>query len=267
MDEKISREIENLLQTNTFSFSRLNLFENCAFAWFLKYVVKIEQEDTLPLMLGKAVHKAIEMKMTGSEDKQALLEGWKEVEYYPFDLDEYQKLFSRANVMKGEAESPNVNVELHFKLPLDSSEGSPVIQGFIDVYREIFSTYSFTDWKSNRVMYEPLDTMQLPLYAWAISVIHNVSSVTGTLFFLRFFKDNVKTMTFTETHMEQARKWALELAEQINSALKRYYVLGEKLENTFPAKPNKGCANCPFANICVINYPNISKSEGVFASE
>ena len=266
MDERMRQEIESLLKTNTFSFSRLSLFDRCAYAWFLKYVLKIEEEESLPLMLGKAVHKAIEMKMTGSEDKQALLEGWKEVDYYPFDLEEYQKLFSRANVGKGEANSPNVNVELHFKLPLDQSEGGPLIQGFIDVYQEIFSTYSFTDWKTNRVMYEPLDTMQLPLYAWAISKIYNVTRVTGTLFFLRFFKDNVKTMTFTEKHMEDARKWALELAETVNSSLKQY-LNGTKFEKSFPAQPNPGCSNCSFAHICVSNYPKISESEGVFASE
>lgn len=256
--------IEKLLKEQVFSYSRLTLFEECPYKWFLKYVEKIEEGDSLPLMFGKAVHKAIEEKMLGKSDKEALLEGWKEVEYYSFNLIEYEALFRRANVMKGEAvHNPNVATERHFVLPLDG-EGSPQIQGYIDVTRLIFGTYNFTDWKTNRVMYDPMDTMQLALYAWALSQIHNVTEVTGTLFFLRFFKENVKSKIFRKHEMEAARVWALNLAKTIQSALKDFHTGKQTFEKCFPAKANPGCGTCPFADICVSNYPIISKSEGVF---
>jgi hypothetical protein len=265
MEQKeLSPHVESLLQNQVFSFSRLKLFEGCPYRWFLKYVEKIEESEALPLMLGKAVHKAIEEKMLGKSDKEALLEGWKEVTYYPLDLIEYESLYRRANVVKGDALRPNVEVEKHFTLPLDG-EGSPRIQGFIDVIRQIFGSYSFTDWKTNRMMYDPMENMQLALYAWALSKIYGVSEISGTLFFLRFFKDNAKTMTFKKEEMEEARLWALEVSNHINSAMNDYYVANADFDGCFPAKANPGCANCPYADICMLNYPKIS--EGVFASE
>jgi RecB family exonuclease len=263
MESTLSQAIEQLLKDNLFSYSRLKLFEECPYRWFLKYVLKLEEGETLPLMFGKAVHKAIEEKMLGKTDKEALLEGWKEVEYYSFNLIEYEALFRRANVSQGEANRPNVDTEQHFVLNLEG-EGSSQIQGYIDVTRRIFGTLSFTDWKTNRVKYEPMDNMQLALYAWALAHIHNVTEVTGTLFFLRFFKDNAKTFTFKKQEMENARQWALNLANAINLALTELLAGRKSLEECFPARANQGCANCPFADICLFNYPKIKIVEGVF---
>lgn len=262
-ESEFKQHVAKMMKEQVFSFSRLKLFESCPFRWYLKYVLKNEEGESLPLMLGKAVHKAIEEKLLGKSDKESLLEGWKEVDYYPIDLFEYEKLFQRANVVRGDSLRPTVEVEKHFTLPLDG-EGSPKLQGFIDLVQQIFGLYSFTDWKTNRVSYEPMDNMQLALYAWALSIIYNVSEVTGTLFFLRFFKDNVKTHTFKKADMEAARQWALNLANEINSRLEDVFVHNKDMASCFPAKSNNGCANCPFAVECLTNYPNILKSEGVF---
>lgn len=264
MNEKeFNLHVKELMNNQVFSFSRLKLFESCPYRWFLRYVMKIEESEALPLMLGKAVHKAIEEKMLGKTDKEALLEGWAEVEYYPLDLVEYEALFKRANVTRGSAQKSDVEVEKHFTMPLNG-QGSPKIQGYIDVILRIFGTVSFTDWKTNRLKYDPLDNMQLALYAWALSQIYNVTEVTGTLFFLRFFKDNAKTFTFRRAEMEKARLWALNLANEVNSSLNRHFVQKEQLSDCFPALANEGCRNCPFATQCVMNFPNIQKNKGVF---
>lgn len=264
IDVEFQERVQSLLDEQVFSYSRLKLFEECPFRWYLKYVEKTEEEEALPLMLGKAVHKAIEEKLIGKSDKDALIEGWKEVEYYPFDLIEYEALFRRANVVRGSGTDSDVDVEYHFTLPLDGTN-SPKVQGYIDLVRQIFGSYEFTDWKTNRVKYEPTDNMQLALYAWAVSKIYNVPEVTGTLFFLRFYKDNAKTKTFSEIEMEYARKWAFQLAKEINTSLEGFFVALQPFESCFPATPNSGCANCPFADKCLVSYPNISK--GVFYGE
>ncbi|MFS0783483.1 PD-(D/E)XK nuclease family protein [Bacillus sp. 1P06AnD] len=245
------------------SFSRLTLFENCPYRWFLKYVKKKEESDSLPLLLGKAVHKAIEEKMLGKTDKEALLEGWSEVDYYPLDLVEYETLFRRSNVVRGEAHSLNVEVEKHFTLPLDPKYTIRV-QGYIDVFKQIFGTYSFTDWKTNRFMYDPMDNRQLALYAWAISQMYNVTEVSGTLFFLRYFKDNAKTVLFKQREMEIARQWAFNLAMDIHATLINFFEQKKSLAACFPATSNPGCSNCPFSVQCISTYPHISKGEGVF---
>ncbi|MFY0520540.1 RecB family exonuclease [Lysinibacillus sp. UGB7] len=249
--------IQKLLKERTFSFSRLTLYEDCPFAYFLRYVEEIETVDSLPLAFGKATHRAIEEKMKGAGDKEALITGWKEVDYYPFDLEEYEKVYRRADVERGEAINSNVQTEIHFKLQLEDNQNSPYVQGFVDVHSIIYGNHSFIDWKTNRVMYDPLETMQLPLYSWAIGKIYNVTSVRGTLYFLRFYRNNQKTALFDQKDMEKARIWALGLANQTLESLENFRC-GQSLEEAFPARANMRCANCPFAYICVDKYANIT---------
>lgn len=242
-----------------FSFSRLSLFDACKFKWFLRYVLKVAEKDVLPLALGKAVHRAIELKMFGSDDKEALLGGWREAEFYPFDLKEYQQLYNRAPVLKGEANQEGVEVEKHFVLPLDGKD-SPRVQGFIDEIRRPFGELEFKDWKTNRVMYEPTDTMQLALYAWALSQMYDdVEEISGTLFFLRFRKNNVKRFVFNRKHMERARLWALYTAKSIEASLDAVKADPDAVSDYFPATPCKECSTCSFAAICTEKYPKIEK--------
>lgn len=253
--------VQQLLNDQVFSYSRLKLFEDCPYRWFLKYVERIEQDDVLPLMLGKAVHAAIESKMNGLSDKDALLNGWEEVDYFDFDLHEYERLFQNANVQRGEALNDNVEVERHFTIHLDGDD-SPRLQGYIDVIRTLFGAYEIIDWKTNRVIYEPMDNMQLALYAWAISKTHNVTDVTGTLFFLRFYREKRKSKLFRSEEMESARKWALDIANAVTQGLDDYFNHDKPMGDCFPAKAHSGCATCPFADRCLNENPKIS--EGVF---
>lgn len=255
----VQKNIDLLIEERTFSFSRLSIIEECLYLYYLKYVEQVPVDDeTLPLALGKAVHKAIEEKLKGADDKQALLSGWKEVEYYPFDLVEYETLFRNSNVKKGEALNGDVQTEIHFKLPLDEKSDSPYIQGYIDYLRNVFNMYDFQDWKTNRIMYEPTDTFQLPLYAWSISKLYNVESVSGALYFLRFYRDRRKSKVFMKDDMENARQWALSLANKALNSLKSFK-MGKPLEEAFPPTLNKRCMYCPFAYICLSTYESIEK--------
>ena len=254
----IRKNVEVLLDERTFSFSRLSLIEQCLYAYFLKYVEQVKvDEDKSYLMLGKAVHKAIEEKIKGLDDKQALLAGWKEVDFYPLNLEEYERLFRQAKVSRGEALSEFAKTELHFKIPLSDKADTPYLQGFIDYLREVFGSYDFTDWKTNRSMYETTETYQLALYAAALHYMYGVQYVTGTLYFLRYFKNNRKSKSFTLNDMNAALKWALDIAED---TLQRLSDLNEGLKNieeAFPPSLNDKCSFCPFAHICVNQYPNI----------
>lgn len=262
LPKRVQKNVDSLLKERTFSFSRLSIIESCMFLYFLKYVEQLsENGEVLPLVLGKAVHKAIEGKLKGLDDKQALLSGWKEVDYYPFELSEYELLYRRADVQRGEALSDLIKTEFYFKLPLENSSDSPVIQGYIDYLRQVFGRYDFNDWKTNRIMYEPTDTNQLPLYAWAISKIYNVDSVTGTLSFLRFYRNRKKSRVFHHQDMEQARKWALNLARKALNSLENLQKGKSSVSKAFPPTLNEHCGNCPFAHVCVSAYENIENQK------
>jgi CRISPR/Cas system-associated exonuclease Cas4 (RecB family) len=257
---EVQENIESLLNERTFSFSRLSLIENCLYAYFLKYVEQISVDDEKDyLMLGKAVHKAIEEKLKGLDDKQALIAGWKEVDYHPFNLEEYEWLFRQSKVIRGEALGEYAQTEIHFKIPLTDKPFTPYLQGYIDYLRVVYGSYDFTDWKTNRKMYEPSETYQLALYAVAVNVLYGVTRVTGTLHFLRFYKSARKTHTFTEIDMIKAKTWASDLAFDTLQRLSDLKDGLKTVEEAFPPKLNDKCSYCPFAHICVSKYPNAVK--------
>ncbi len=225
-----------------FSYSRLNMYDECPFRFFKKYVEGYEEPTTLPLALGKAVHKTVEDKINGVGHSEAVLNGYAESEFHPeVTYKEISELASRAKIY------PNMGMtEVYFELPLDDCENAPKIRGYIDVLG--YDGKFITDWKTNRVMYDVLDTFQIGLYAWATHKIYQVSKVVGTLFFLRFRK--ASTHVFDLMDMEKARIWALGLATSIDSKLDLYAMVPEHVEKIFPARPSSNCRHCPFALEC-----------------
>ncbi|KRG16870.1 hypothetical protein ACA29_03050 [Lederbergia galactosidilytica] len=184
-----------------FSFSRLSLYESCPYRFYKKYVLGHKEPTTLPLALGKAVHKAIENKINGIKHSEAILNGLIEADFHKeVTAEDVSFLTERANVQPGMGKT-----EIYFKLPLESSENAPLLQGYIDVVAN--KGKAIMDWKTNRVPFHVLDTHQAGLYAWAMGELYNTSYVVGTLYFLRFKKRS--SHCFTPFDMDNARLWAL----------------------------------------------------------
>jgi len=51
---------KELMETQSYSFSRINLFHQCPFKWYMQYIMKIKQPDVDYLVAGKICHKAAE---------------------------------------------------------------------------------------------------------------------------------------------------------------------------------------------------------------
>lgn len=223
-----------------YSFSRLSLFEQCPFRFYLKYVMKRDEPFTLPLALGKATHKGIEAIINrGCSLEEAVMEGLIEADFYPMSRTDLVWLIRSAPVYKGMGKT-----EGHFILPLSDSPSSPKIQGYIDLETED----SFVDWKSGRVPYGIWDTMQIPLYAWAILQQREIRTIRGSLYFLRFKK--WVTEIFDRSMAEKGRKWAYDLAMRIEQAQFLLDLFPDKFKEIFPAKPSHRCKVCPFALEC-----------------
>src|SRR5699024_160101 len=231
-----------------FSFSRLNLYEQCPYRFFNKYVLGKEEPVTEPLALGKAVHKAIESKRNLVSHDEAVLEGYMEAGCHPdIRYDDISQLATAAPVhFSGETEK-------YFKLPLE--EDGPVLQGYIDVVQP---DGSIIDWKTNRVPYGATETKQLALYCWAVNQLKTAScssAVQGTYFFLRFRKE--ESFLFTSQDMEESRIWALNTANEIEEKLELYSMFPDKYKELFPANPSRLCSHCPFAIECTRDFTPI----------
>ncbi|KRG13904.1 hypothetical protein ACA30_13300 [Virgibacillus soli] len=233
----------------TFSFSRLSLYERCPYRFYKKYVLGYKEPTTLPLALGKAVHKAIENKINGIKHSEAVLNGLIEADFHKeVTAGDVSFLTERADVQPGMGKT-----EIYFKLPLDSGENAPLLQGYIDVVAK--KGKAITDWKTNRVPFHVLDNHQAGLYAWAMGELYNTSYVVGTLYFLRFKKRS--SHCFTPFDMDKARLWALRLAKEINERMELYGMLPEEAKKIFLASPSSDCRHCPFAKECLREFAAI----------
>jgi len=76
----------------------------------------------------------------------------------------------------------------------------------------------------------------------------HAKEVVGTVYFLRHKK--ASSYTFDMNDMENARQWALGLANAIHSKLEMYSMVPDSIDEIFPACPSSNCRHCPFALEC-----------------
>ncbi|GAB3051579.1 RecB family exonuclease [Virgibacillus ainsalahensis] len=227
-----------------FSFSRLNLYEQCPYRFYNKYVLGKEEPMTKPLALGKAVHQAIDDKINGLTHEEAVLNGYAEAGFHEeLTQQEISELVERAPIQPKMGEN-----EVYFKLPLSDKADAPEIQGYIDLYSP---DGAITDWKTNRIPYDVQANRQVALYAWSIGQIKGLDTVEGILYFLRFRKES--NHVFNVEDMEEARSWALNTANEINEKMALQELLPDESERLFPVQPSRLCGHCPFAWECLKN--------------
>lgn len=223
-----------------FSFSRLQLYEQCPQRFYYKYVLGLDEPITKPLALGKAVHKAIELIIKGIDKEEAIKEGMKECDFHnEVSIDEVRQLVENAPFQKLKGQT-----ELYFRLPLFNEENSPVLQGYID----LVDGNKIVDFKTNRIAYNILDNYQIALYSWAISKINGFSVVDGSLLFLRHKSES--TYSFNEAIMNEALNWARNLVKEINIKLEILDYHPTKWNELFPYKASNVCSHCPFSIEC-----------------
>jgi hypothetical protein len=236
-----------------FSFSRLSMFEKCPFRFHCKYVLEMEEGTTKPLALGKAVHKAIESMIAGSDLEEAVLDGWIEAEMHnEVTHDEISGLVKNAPIYASIGE-----VETHFTLPLSGEPNAPLIQGYID----LIQGDKIIDWKTNWKPYAIEATKQLALYAWAFMSLKERSFVHGNLYFLRFpymTERKIYNRVINQIEADQARQWALKLGLEVEERIAFCEAFPEEKLSFFPSTPSTECKHCPFALECYKQTRSVS---------
>lgn len=223
-----------------FSYSRLQLYETCKLRFYYKYILKLPDRVTAPLALGKAVHRSIESIIKGTGFQEAIIEGYAVCDFHTgVSFKEISNLVKNAPVFKNMGET-----EVYFCFPLSDTPNSPQLQGYIDLVQD----GKFVDWKSNWRTYGVLENHQLGLYAWALSKIQQKEWIEGSLYFLRYKQE--KKYFFSLLEMEQARAWAMHLAEETHFKLQLLDIMPEKRKEIFPFSPSYACSHCPFVLDC-----------------
>ena len=95
--------------------------------------------------------------------------------------------------------------------------------------------------------------MAIGLYAWYLSQITGATEINAELVFLRYpYTDACQAHTYTTKEMEEARIWALTLAEEIDDKVAELNLLdGADGDSLFPATPGKACQYCSHASLCI----------------
>ncbi len=196
----------------------------------------------MPLALGKAVHKGIELKIHGVPHSEAVLNGWAEADFHPeVSYQDISRLVNNAPIRKGG------KTEVYFKLPLSSFPSAPQLQGYID----LIQGNKIVDWKTNWRPYSVLENHQMGLYAWALHKLKGYQWIEGSLYFLRYRKESKHFFNLLD--IEKARTWAETLANEIESKLSILDMLPEAKNQLFPDSPSKSCRHCSFVVTCYKN--------------
>jgi len=232
-----------------YSYSRLKRYADCPASFQYKYLYEMPEALTEPLVLGKTVHSAIQMYLSGTDMQTAIESAILQEAELPVDRGEVIRLVQHTmvtGIVGGE-------VEEHFTVPLDDA-GLMNFQGYIDWHKELADgSIQLIDWKTNRSKYDPRENHQLGLYAWYLSQAIGVNEINAELVFLRYpYAESRQAHTYIRSEMEESRKWALQLAEEIDDKVAELNLLGGvDDESLFPATPGKQCQYCSHASLCI----------------
>lgn len=240
---------------DTFSFSRLNLFETCARRFYYKYILQLPDLIGLPAIFGKTVHKAVELMVAhGYSLDSAVTQAWvheagMSEAILRKEIEKHAKVAQ--TVMRTGTLVSNFNAETHFIMELAENIK---LQGYIDLHGTQRDGYeAVVDWKTGRNRFGVLDSWQIPLYAAYIMESNDSDVVKGMLVFTRF--NWMEQEIITRDIAEKAKEWALITARTIQTKIDFASVMTKKevLKFAFPSRPCGACSHCPWARECLMD--------------
>ncbi len=236
------------------SFSRLEKFDNCPWAYYKKYELKEEEPAGELGELGKLKHgiiaEAIAQKCAATADAfDALLEDVAagELTYGEKDQQELAALWNKYSNHYEELK----NITLKALNLWRETQGEPVLekyfikplpcgvslQGYVDF---LIPGQKLWDWKTGHNFEKYINSPQLALNAWGTDELDAERAYVFLEFGKPIFRD-----TFS---VKQAVKWANDLCLQIDFA---YEIAEEEgVENGFPKKPGAACRMCGYREQC-----------------
>lgn len=160
----------------TFSASKVKTFHSCRRSYYYKYIEHLESKSGARAVLGRCVHKAIELGFQGEDPLQIFAHEWAEQSQEIEDrkgigriYDEGLKMLIQYNF----EQTPPIEMEIGFELPFpDAEQPVCIMQGYID---QIFPGHIVVDLKTG--LRRPLrgvlnNNPQFVIYNWAYEQLY-----------------------------------------------------------------------------------------------
>ncbi len=248
----------------TWSYTRLSLYEECPYKWFQQYVMGIKSPPTEPTVLGSVVHEVLEWYATRAiagerpDDFSLRQKAQQVVEAYaaetPDLVGDYTTgtaiQLARAGVKRMPSDLRGARVEQSSKASLSRVA---TIMGKIDLEFEEGDVLVIRDYKTGRAKYDVNGTHQLGLYGALVKSQPRAAKrkVRVELHFLR--TDEVFAREVDVDLLKTSALWAATLVDQIRLKL----LAGDPA--AFQATSGHLCAYCHVAETC----PLVEKAKAV----
>lgn len=238
----------------TYSYSKLDTYSKCPQAYKYKYEDKLRAPDTVPLILGTAIHAAIEqylkhlIKVKRQTDITEFDRVTQEIkDALPEDvLEEFTDIcerFQDSFMLSNPEMETYIEAEYAFDkdwnlVPWDSENAW--FRAKIDLAQVDKENAIITDWKSNRVIPPQSaidDSFQLDVYSLVMSLVFpKVQELDVNLYFARYSASRTSTRNLKDAVKTKAK--IERMANKIETA------------KVFPAKVSSQCEYCEYKGLC-----------------
>ena len=222
-----------LIDDMTWSYSRIEAFNDCPHRFFLKYIKRYDESDKFYASYGSFMHKLIELFYRGELTKDEMLIRFlsdfsKEVKgIRPKETTVQKYIESGCEYLKGFSKFPFNMIDVEKRIVFTIGEYKFI--GFIDYLGEKDGNLYIVDNKSrdlkprsNRekptVKDRELDSMLKQLYIYSVAVEQEYGVLPKALCFNCFRTGVFIKEQFDIQKYEEAKQWALDSIERISQA-------------------------------------------------
>lgn len=227
-----------IIEDMTWSYSRVNSFDGCRYAWFLKYILGIKETDKFYSSYGSLVHKLLEEYYRGDIKKEDML---KEFLYRYQDAvkGERPRGDTVEKYINGAIQYLNDFTPLPFKMievekRIDFVYEGKHIIGFIDFLGQtedgelVIVDHKSGDIKPRSKRAKPtvkdaeLDQKLRQLYVYSIAIEKEYGKTPKYLCFNCFRTGNLIQEEFEPAKYEEAKQWLANSISDIENAEEFY---------------------------------------------
>lgn len=218
--------------TQRFSFSKLQCFEQCPYQYYLTYIQKQPKEASAMAEYGSMCHHLLEQYLKGELELYELPTQYKK-RFYKELHSPFPRMFGRNlapsyfdsglaffNNFEGLTDCKILGVEENFNLEIELDSEPFIFNGFVDViYRDKNNNLVVHDWKSKSGFKNKTELAhyQRQLYLYSQYIYENFGQYPDILRLYCFREQKSYDCPFIKHAFDEAWEWANGLIRRIRS--------------------------------------------------
>jgi hypothetical protein len=219
------------------SFSRLERFASCPYAFYLRYLAGLAEPPNRNLERGKLAHELIKAGLGGRDPQQeAALLASRYTTLEEKDVTDAVDMACRFLTSHRPAEGYRAEYTIE-----DAIDGVPFVLVLDLVEPDGDGGITITDFKTDWQPYSPTEKMQLPLYAYFAARHFQAKKVRMRLWFLRYKRNPAREEQATPGIIRAALAWVRDQVGRVREAEELPGAAG------FPPVPGSACEICGYA--------------------